>query len=241
MAQDKQKEVCFFDQFGEGREYNVFTADSNLKLIRRAAAFGGFKAGSLIADLGCGSGVFTQVLKAEGYRSFGLDLSQGLLHAGRRHHPELDLLAGDAESLPLAPESLDGVLLSGIVHHLPDPSACALEIYRVLKPGGAFVAFDPNRRNPFMYLYRDRSSPFYSRQGVTENERPIIAEETAAHFAAAGFSTKVDYLSGLAYRYLASTLMRLVLPLYNAVDALLFWPGFMRRWRPFVLLSGVKE
>ena len=45
----------------------------------------------------------------------------------------------------------------------------------MLRPGGRFVAFDPNRMNPFMWLYRDRSSPFYSPVGVTQNERPVLA------------------------------------------------------------------
>jgi SAM-dependent methyltransferase len=52
------------------------------------------------------------------------------------------------------------------VHRLLDPARCASEVFRVLKPDGSFVAFDPNRLNPFMYLYRDRSSPFYSSVGT---------------------------------------------------------------------------
>ena len=46
----------------------------------------------------------------------------------------------------------------------------------MLKPnGGRFVAFDPNRMNPFMWLYRDRASPFYSSVGVTENDCAVLA------------------------------------------------------------------
>ena len=100
--------------------------------------------------------------------------------ARSKRYPDLEFLEGDAEHLPFPSSSLDGVLLSGLVHHLPDPSRCAAEVFRVLKPGGAFVAFDPNRMNPFMYLYRDRSSPFYSSVGVTENERPVLAQQVAA-------------------------------------------------------------
>ena len=94
---------------------------------------------------------------------------------GRSKYPGLELIEGDAENLPFANESFDGVLLSGLVHHFPDPRRLAVEVRRVLKPGGRFVAFDPNRMNPFMWLYRDRASPFYSPVGVTENERPILA------------------------------------------------------------------
>ena len=56
MVQDKSKEIIFFDQFSEQGQYNVFENESNLKLIQTCIDFGGFQSGSLIADLGCGSG-----------------------------------------------------------------------------------------------------------------------------------------------------------------------------------------
>jgi SAM-dependent methyltransferase len=132
------------------------------------------------------------------------------------------------------------VLLSGVVHHFPDPSRCAAEVHRVLRPGGRFVAFDPNRMNPFMWLYRDRTSPFYSSLGVTENERPVLAREVAAVFERAGFDVSSHYLSGLTYRYVASSRVRLLLPIYNAIDTVLFGLHVMERLRPFVLTSGTK-
>ena len=49
------------------------------------------------------------------------------------------------------------------------------------------------------------------------------------------------YLAGLAYRYVASPRARLVLPVYNVVDAVVFGLPFMERLRPFVLTTGVKS
>ncbi|MGN6461914.1 MAG: class I SAM-dependent methyltransferase [Pseudolabrys sp.] len=90
----------------------------------------------------------------------GIDISSKLLEVGRQKYPELELIEGDIEHLPFADGELDGVLLSGVIHHFPDPRRTIAEVQRVLRLGGRFMAFDPNRRNPFMYLYRDRSSPF---------------------------------------------------------------------------------
>lgn len=126
------------------------------------------------------------------------------------------------------------------MHHLPDPRRCAAEVFRVLKHGGSFVAFDPNRKNPFMYLYRDRSSPLYSAVGVTENERPVLASQTAAVFTQCGFRVGTDYISDLNYRYLASAKLRWLLPAYNAIDRVLFAPDVMRPFRSFVLTYGEK-
>jgi ubiquinone/menaquinone biosynthesis C-methylase UbiE len=239
-GQDKQKEVAFFDGHAAADSYDVFTPQSNARLIETIIRLGRFKRGARIADLGCGSGVFTDLLHRQGCECVGLDLSPKLVALGRAKYPGVEFIEGDVEHLPYPSASFDGVLLSGLVHHLPDPAKCAAEVFRVLRPGGRFVAFDPSRMNPFMYLYRDRSSPLYSWVGVTPNERPVLASEVAAAFRAAGFVAETEYLSDLHYRYIASSRVRWLLPIYNAIDGALFAPTFMRRFRSFVLTFGEK-
>jgi ubiquinone/menaquinone biosynthesis C-methylase UbiE len=239
-AQDKQKEIAFFDRHAAADAYDVFTPESNLRLITTCMGLAHIDRGARVADLGCGSGVFTDLLHKLGYKPVGLDISPKLISLGRANYPDVEFLEGDVENLPFASASLDGVLLSGIVHHLPDPARCASEVFRVLKRGGSFVAFDPNRMNPFMYLYRDRSSPFYSSVGVTENERPVLAHQIAAVFRQAGFKVGTDFISDLNYRYLASSKLRWMLPAYNAIDRVLFAPSFMKPLRSFVLTYGEK-
>jgi SAM-dependent methyltransferase len=239
-AQDKSKEIAFFDAHAERDEYDVFTPEANARIINAFVRLSGLPAGARIADLGCGSGVFTELLRQHGYRSVGVDISSKLVALGRRKYPGLELIEGDAENLPFENASLDGVLLSGLVHHFPDPRRLAAEVKRVLRSGGRFVAFDPNRMNPFMWLYRDRSSPFYSPIGVTENERPILARRVAEVFRNEGFRVQSDYLAGLAYRYVASGRARMLLPVYNFIDTAIFNLAFMSPFRPFVLTSGEK-
>jgi SAM-dependent methyltransferase len=240
-AQDKSKEIAFFDAHAEADDYDVFTAAANNKLIDAFDRLSGLLPGARVVDLGCGSGVFTELLRRRGYSAVGVDISPKLVTLGRARYPGLELLEGDAENLPFPSGSLDGVLLSGLVHHFPDPRRLAAEVNRILKPGGRFVAFDPNRMNPFMYLYRDRSSPFYSSIGVTDNERPILARQVVGVFSEQGFKVQTDYLAGLAYRYVASKRTRLLLPIYNFIDNVVFDLPVMKPLRPFVLTSGVKS
>jgi ubiquinone/menaquinone biosynthesis C-methylase UbiE len=241
VMQDKAKEIEFFDHHAVTDDYNVFSDAASKKLIDHLVAMSGLDAGGKVLDLGCGSGVFTHLLHQRGFHATGLDLSPKLLELARAKYPQIRFVEGDVEKLPFEDGAADGVLLSGIVHHLPNPERCAAEVYRVLGPGGRFVAFDPNRANPFMFLYRDPASPFHSSVGVTENERPVRASEVAAIFTQAGFRTFTGYVSGLSYRYVASSLARLVLPVYNAFDAWLFRPRFMKHMSPFVVTYGVKE
>jgi SAM-dependent methyltransferase len=240
-TQDKNKEIAFFDAHAASDEYDVFAPQANEKLIDAFVRLSGLGAGARVADLGCGSGVFTELLRRRGYSAVGIDISPKLVAVGRAKYPGLELLEGDAENLPFAAGSLDGVLLSGLVHHFPDPRRLAAEVSRVLKPGGRFVAFDPNRTNPFMWLYRDRSSPFYSSVGVTENERPVLAHQVRSIFSSEGFQVQTDYVAGLAYRYVASSRTRMLLPIYNFIDNVVFNLAIMKPLRPFVLTSGVKR
>jgi len=240
QAQDKGKEIAFFDAHAEHDAYDVFTPQANERIIAAFVRLSGLPHGARVADIGCGPGMFTDLLRRQGFQSIGLDISRKSIELGRRKYPGLELIEGDAENLPFESGSLDGVLLSGLVHHFPDPRKVASEVRRVLRSGGRFVAFDPNRMNPFMWLYRDRSSPFYSSVGVTENERPVLAWRVADIFRNEGFRVRSDYLAGLAYRYVASGRARMLLPVYNFIDTSVFNLGFMSPFRPFVLTSGEK-
>jgi ubiquinone/menaquinone biosynthesis C-methylase UbiE len=239
-TQNKEKEIAFFDAHAAADEYDVFTPESNAKLIAAFRRLTGLQEGAYVADLGCGSGAFTELLRQAGYRAIGLDISPKLIALGRSKYPSLELVEGDVENLPFETASFDGLLLSGVVHHFPDPRRFAAEAFRVLRPGGRFMAFDPNRMNPFMWLYRDRSSPFYSSNGVTENERPVLSWQVASIFEETGFRVSTDYLAGLAYRYVASEKVRWLLPAYNFIDAKLFNLRILRPFRPFVLTKGEK-
>ena len=73
------------------------------------------------------------------------------------------------------------------------------------------------------------------------NERPVLAHRVADVFERAGFDVSTHYLSGLAYRYVASARARFVLPIYNLIDAAVFGLPVMERFRPFVLTAGTKR
>lgn len=240
LSQNKSSEIALFDGQGASDAYNVFSPATNERVADIVLRLSGLPKGARIADLGCGSGVFSEVLQRRGYTCTGIDLSPNSVRMARKKYPGIEFIEGDIENLPFNDASFDGVFFGGVLHHFRDRSRCATEAGRILKPGGKFVAFDPNRMNPFMYLYRDRTSPLYSSVGVTENERPVLAGEIAATFRDAGFKTGTEFHSGLKYRYIASGAVRWLLPAYNFVDGILFAPDFMERFRSFVFTFGKK-
>lgn len=240
MRQNKSKELAFFNNLGEDQEYNVFTDEANEKIIDTIIALLNPSRHSPLVDLGCGSGIFTHMLASRGFDCIGVDLSHTLLRRGKTQHSDLGFIQADVEALPFADNSVETIVLSCLIHHLPDPSQCIKELHRVLKPNGRFVAFDPNRLNPFMYLYRDRSSPFYSSNGVTENERPVLANRLRAIFQATGLTCLSTYVDGLSYRYVASDAAKGLLPIYNIIDKYAFKLPGLEPFRAFVFSSGQK-
>jgi len=49
--------------------------------------------------------------------------------------------------LPLANQSLDGILCSSVLEYVPDPPACLAEFARVLRPGGLLIVSVANRNS----------------------------------------------------------------------------------------------
>ena len=60
-TQDKSKEIAFFDAHAGSDEYDVFAPETNEKLIAAFMRLSGLPRGARVADLGCGSGVFTEL------------------------------------------------------------------------------------------------------------------------------------------------------------------------------------
>src|SRR5581483_2016739 len=131
-GQDKAKEIGFFNRHAAESEYNVFTDRSNRRLVAACLKLADLQAPGRVADLGCGSGVFSSILSERGFECYGVDIAYALTALGRKLYPKVTFLTGDIEALPFESSLLDGVLLSGVVHHLPDPRVCAREVYRVL-------------------------------------------------------------------------------------------------------------
>lgn len=56
--------------------------------------------------------------------------------------PEMDLIA-NAQALPLAKNSLRGIILTNVFHHLPEPRRFLAEANRCLMPGGVLAMIEP--------------------------------------------------------------------------------------------------
>ena len=82
----------------------------------------------------------------EGVKLTATEFSPEMLAIARDRAAELshpaDLQLGDAQQLGFADESFDTVVCTLALCTIPDPAAAVDEAYRVLRPGGRFLAFE---------------------------------------------------------------------------------------------------
>lgn len=99
-----------------------------------------------LVDLGCGVGRLTPALaETFGGPVYGVEPSDRMreIAEASARHPAVTYLAGEAARIPLADHSADAVLMFLSIHHVPDRAAAAVEIARVLKPGGRVLIRSP--------------------------------------------------------------------------------------------------
>ena len=243
MTQNKQAEKEFFDNFVEKGEYDVFDEKGTLRILNELQKLTRISSQRPVRmlDVGCGTGAFTRRFAQINNEVFGVDISHKSALLAQKVAPECFFLTGDAEFLPFKRNSLDVVLFSGVLHHLPSMEEALAECYHALKPGGSFVAFDPNGKNPAMWLYRSKSSPLATRKGWTENEHLLVKDDILRALTVTGFEKViVKGISGISYQYVGSKMAMKVLGIYNIFDSVLDKVGLANTFGSFLISHGVK-
>jgi ubiquinone/menaquinone biosynthesis C-methylase UbiE len=103
-------------------------------------------AGKRIADIGCGGGIYTKAWAALGAASvLGVDFSDVMLADARETCaglPNVTFARGDALATGLPAACADIVWERALLHHVGDLAASVREAYRLLAPGGLYLAQD---------------------------------------------------------------------------------------------------
>jgi len=93
-----------------------------------------------LAEFGCGTGFYTQVLAGKADTIIATDISPGMLALakGRIKAANVTFQVEDCQQTSLPNEAFDTVFM-GLVIHFTEPAKALTEMRRILKPGGALI------------------------------------------------------------------------------------------------------
>lgn len=135
----------YYDRFAERYDsrrsagYHAWLDDRQASLVKRHGN------GGRLLEVGCGTGLVLERLRDAFDEVVGIDLSEGMLERARARG--LSVLQGSAEALPFEDESFDLICSFKVLAHVQEIRNAAMEMVRVLKPGGLIVAEFYNPRS----------------------------------------------------------------------------------------------
>lgn len=100
---------------------------------------------SAVLDFGCGNGILLKDLTQKFKYAVGLDASLDMVKDIRSEYgPNINIMVGDGENLPVRAESFDIVMCRGTLHHLSSLTQGLKEIKRCLKRNGVLIFSEPS-------------------------------------------------------------------------------------------------
>ena len=145
----------FFNALAITGEYDVFP-DAFYREIFWKIKMEHLRPGSMIIDVGSGSGAWSIRIAKRGYVVVGIDMSSKMTRNAHRfannHQTSFSGICGDAGKLPFRDNNFDCVFFGFSLHHIPNVLQALEEAYRCLKSGGFIILIEPNGSNPVRKL-----------------------------------------------------------------------------------------
>jgi ubiquinone/menaquinone biosynthesis C-methylase UbiE len=153
----------------EEHEVNIYTRNgwhSRVALFRRLLKkmfdSGGLKPGMKAADLGCGSGMYSRIMRESGLDTTAMDICFEMLEYAKNKDEKIDCVAADCLHLPFKDSIFDFAISFGVISIITEPDGFFLELERVSKKDSTIMLMTLNKNyiaNLKRLLYEDRTLP----------------------------------------------------------------------------------
>lgn len=164
------------------------TPAGRLRAKRRArliVSSANLQSGMHVLEIGCGTGVFTEMFLHTGIQLTAIDLSPDILaKAKARGLPKNKVTFVETCFEEYQVESLfDAVIGSSVLHHLVVNESLD-KVIKILKPGGVFSFAEPNLLNPQIFIERTFPRLFPS---ISHDESAFIRWQLSSLLQKKGF------------------------------------------------------
>ena len=180
------------------------------------------KPDEVVLDIGCAWGTFEFVLAGKVKKIIGLDISEKSIELCNRVAKEknivgVEFVCEDARNMSFADESIDTIICADVVEHLyPDIFEDVMkECHRVLKKGGKFIIWTPNRGHILEIL----------------KNHNIILKKDPAHVDYKSMKRIVSFLQTIGFKILKQEYRSSHIPIFNIFEKVFqsFVPILRRR------------
>jgi len=148
--------------------------------------------GQRVLDLAAGTGASSVPFAEAGALPVACDFSPGMLAVGRRTHPQLTFVAGDALRLPFADGSFDAATISFGLRNVADVHVALVELLRVTRPAGRLVVLETSQ--PPSALLR-RMNDVYTRRVMPLLARAFSSDPSSYAYLAESAQSWLDQQS----------------------------------------------
>lgn len=99
----------------------------------------------IILDIGCGGAWVAETFLPRGVKVISMDISSINPVRAKEKYPQSnhEAIVADGMSLPFKPNSIDCIISSEVIEHVPDPAKFLQSLLSKIKPGGRLILMTP--------------------------------------------------------------------------------------------------
>ena len=166
--------------------------------------------GKRVLDVGCGGGILTESLAAQGANVMGIDAAEAPISVAKLHRYESNIqveyaLTTIEELEATSPEPFDVITCLEMLEHVPDPRSVVASCRSLLKNDGHLFLSTINR-NPKSYLFAIVGAEYILNmlpKGTHDYDKLITPAELSGFCRSADL--RVEDLTGMTYNPITKT------------------------------------
>ncbi len=165
-----------------GQKYNL-TRQPDSRIVEQLVNLLDLQPGKTIADVGAGTGNYTNAIADRGYQVIAIEPSE-VMQSQAKPHSNVTWLTGTAEEIPLVDNAVDGAIVMLALHHFSDLTAGIREIERIVAGGKIVIfAFEQSKipdfwlTDYFPYFIDDTLKTFPDTKEIAKNINQITQKK----------------------------------------------------------------